>query len=212
MARNDRAARKAAERRRNRQKRIQESKAKQRAAREGKGARSLLARARELPVAECVISKGWQDRGLAHILIARREDDGSLLVGGYYVDTLCTGLKDSAVIPNLAPDDYHGRVKGSIFNDPVTFEPCDPGLARAVVEGAIAFAERFGFRPNRRWEDAKRCFAGIEPAPDGLVFGRDGKPCLVVRPGENLAAARAKLDRSLGEGNYRVEVPDTDEE
>ncbi len=212
MARDNRAARKAAERRRNRQKKIQEAKARQRAAREGKGARSLLARARELPVVDCVISRGWRDRGLAHILIARQEEEGNLLVGGYYVDTLCTGLKDSAVIPNLAPDEYHGRVKDSLFNDPVEFEPCDPGLARAVVEGAIAFAGRFGFKPNRRWDDAKRCFSGIEPKTDGISFGRDGQPCLVVRPGDNTTAVKARLDRVLGEGNYRVEIPDAGEE
>ena len=167
-----------------------------------------MARVGTFPVHECVISKGWKERGLAHILLARRTPDGTLMVGGYYVDTLCVGLKDTAVMSNLSDEDYVERVKPNVFNDAVEFERCEPGIARAVVEGAIAFSEACGLRPNKRWSESRKLFDGIEPEAKGLIFGRDGKPCLVVRKGETVAAVQARLDRKLGAGTYEVQKED----
>jgi hypothetical protein len=87
----------------------------------------------------------------------------------------------------------------------VEFEPCDPPLARAVVEGAIGFADRFGFRPNKRWDETRRVLEGIEPGGD-VAFGREGRPCLVVRKGENAAGPAARLERTAGPGNYTIET------
>jgi len=208
MGKDTKRAQKAALKRKAREKEVSRAKAQRRAREEGSGERSRLARVGTFPVQECVISKGWRDRGLAHILLARRASDGTLMVGGYFVDTLCVGLKDTAVMSNLSDEDYAERVKPNVFNDAVDFEPCDPGVARAVVEGAIAFAETCGLRPNKRWGESQRLFDGIEPEAKGLLFGRDRKPCLVVRKGENVAAVRARLDRKLGAGRYEVQQED----
>lgn len=206
MAKDGKRAQKAAQKRKLREQRVREEKARRRTAQEGGGVRRTLTRARDLPVEECVISRGWRERGLAHILLARRRDDGSLVVGGYYVDTLCLGLKDTAVIPNVSPDDYRQNVKPNVFNDAVEFEDCEPGLARAVVEGAIAFAAGTGFRPNKRWEESKHLFDGVEARAEGLTFGREGMPCLVLRGGEQNPVAVARLERALGAGNFAVVV------
>ncbi len=207
MGKDAKRAQKAALKRKKRELKVRESKAQRRGADQGSGERALLGGARDMPVQECVVSKGWRERGLAHVLLARRGSDGKLLVGGYYLDTLCTGLKDTAVIPNLTEEDYQQRVKPHVFNDEVEFEPCAPGVARALVEGAVAFAAVLGFRPNKRWEESRRLLEGIEPEPAGLAFGREGKPCLVARPGDHVVAARARLDRAVGPGNYLVEEP-----
>jgi hypothetical protein len=204
MGKDAKRAQKAAQKRKAREKLVTQTKARRRARQEGSGERSLLTQLGTFPVYECVISKGWRDRGLAHILLARRAPDGTLLAGGYYVDVLCVGLKDTAVISKLSDEDYRERVKPNVFNDPVEFEPCQPGLARALVEGAIAFAETAGLRPNKRWNESRRVFDGIDPEPGGLEFGRNGRPCLVIRKGENWAAVRARLDRKLGVGKYEV--------
>lgn len=199
-------AQKAALKRKKREKRILEEKAQLRAAREGSGGRTLLSRLGDFPVFECVVSKGWRERGLAHVLLARRTPEGALVVGGYYVDTLCTGLKDTAVIPNVTEEDYRERVKPNVFNDPVEFEDCLPGQARALVEGAVDFAASLGLKPNKRWAESKRVFEGISRDPEGMTFGRSGRPCLMVRGQENVAGVKAKLDRTLGPGNYLVEA------
>jgi len=204
MAKDPKRSQKAALKRKAREKRVDEAKARRRSLGEGAGARSRSAAVETYPVEEAVISKGWRERGLAHILISRRAPDGSLVVGGYYVDTLCVGLKATAVLPDLTDQDYQERVKPNVFNDPVEFEPCSPGLARAVVEGAIGFAENMGLRPHKRWAESQRVFDGIVPEAGGLEFGRDGKPCLVVRGGENVNGVRARLDRTVGAGNYEL--------
>jgi hypothetical protein len=209
MAREEKQAQKAALKRRKREKEVREARARQKAKQAEEGGKKVLGKAPELPIVDCVISRGWQDRGLAHVLIARKLATGRLLAAGYYVDTLCVGLKNTAVLPNLDPEEYERSVKPNVFNDPVEFEPCEPALARAVVEGAIDFASRFGFRPNKRWEESRRLFEGVEPKGEGLSFGRDGKPCLVVRPGENSAGALARLERQAGAGNFLVEKTET---
>ncbi|MDF1554018.1 MAG: hypothetical protein P1P84_13190 [Deferrisomatales bacterium] len=204
MARDAKRTQKAAQKRRQRQQLVQQEKTRRRAQEQGHGSGAVERRMEDLPVEECVISKGWRERGLAHILLARDLGNGHLLVGGYFVDLLCVGLKDCAAIPRVEKDEYATKVKFSIFNDEVEFEPLEPGVARAVVEGAIAYAGELGFRPNRRWPEAQKVFRGIDPQPNGLEFGRDGKPFLVLRKGDNLQGAQARLQRKLPDGAYRI--------
>lgn len=205
MAREAKQEQKAALKRRKREKEVREARARQKAKLAEEGGKKVLGKTPELPIVDCVISRGWQERGLAHVLLARRLPTGRLLAAGYYVDTLCVGLKNTAVLPNLDPEEYERTVKPNVFNDPVEFEPCEPSLAKAVVEGAIEFAARFGFRPNKRWDESRRLLEGVEAGAEGLSFGRDGKPCLVVRPGESSAGVLARLERQAGAGNYLVE-------
>lgn len=204
MARDAKRTQKAAEKRRQRQQLVQQEKTRRRAQEQGQGTGTAVNSMEELPVAECVISKGWRERGLAHILLTRDRGDGHLLVGGFFVDLLCVGLKDCAAIPRVEKDEYANKVKFSIFNDEVEFEPVEPGVARALVEGAIAFADGLGFHPNRRWPAARKVFRGIDPQPHGLEFGRAGKPCLVLRDGDSLKGAQARLQRKRSEDEYRV--------
>ncbi len=207
MARDAKRAQRAAQKRKEREKRLRMERARRQARAPDLTRRRLLEMAGRLPILECVISRGWRERGLAHILLARVAPDRRLLAAGYYVDLLCLGLKDTAVLHNLDPAEYEQSIKPNVFNDPVELEPCDPGLARAVVEGAIEFAGRFGLKPNKRWSDSRRLLDGIEPAADDIPFGRDGKPCLVLRPGEDVTGPLRRLERVLGSGNFLTERP-----
>ncbi len=197
-------AQKAADKKKKREKRLREQRAQTRAAQQGSAKRELLGHSADLAVAECVVSKGWQERGLAHLLVARQSPGGDLLVGGFLVDTWCLGLRDTVILPGISAEDYENRVKTGLFHDPVEFEPCPPGVARALVEGAIGYAEQFGFQPNKRWPESRRVFAGLEAKPKGLSFGRQGRPCLVKRPGLQTAALERRLERSAGPGNFDV--------
>ena len=206
MGKDAKKAQRAALKRKEREKRVSQEKARRRAAAQGEGTRAGLTRTQELPIEECVVSKGWRERGMAHILMARRTPQGRLVVGGYYVDTGCLGLKDTALLPDVSPEDYQQQVKTQIFNDPVEFEPCDPAEALGVIEGAIAYADSLGFRPNKRWGETRRLFQGIEARPPKkFACGHGGKPRLVVRKGEKATGALARLERAVGAGNYLVE-------
>jgi hypothetical protein len=204
MAKDPRQRQKAAEKRKRREIEIREQKARQRSASENTGLSEILADASDYPVFECVISEGWRERGLAHILLARTLPGGKLLVGGWYVDTLCLGIKDAAVLPGLAPEDYQSRVKPNIFHDTVVFEPCEPGLAKKIAEGAAEFAEKYTFKPSKRWPESRLLFAGLPESSETVEFGREGKPCYVNRGESNAAGIIARLSRNAPEGGYLV--------
>lgn len=205
MARDVKSAQKAADKKKKREKELREERVRRETRQAALNPRTVIEKAPDMPIVECVISKGWRERGLAHVLVARRLGPGRVSAAGYYVDTLCVGLKNSALMPAMTDDDYQKKVKPNVFNDPVEFEDCEPALVRAVVEGAIEYAEQFGFRPNKRWAETRRFLDGIEGDAQGLTFGRDGKPCLVLRGGETGTGAVARLERTAGPGNFTVE-------
>lgn len=199
----DNAKQKAAEKRKRRE--LEMRKKKVEARRPVQTGAQPTIKIEDLPIVECVISKGWEERGLAHILLVRRFIDDSVLVAGYYVDTFCLGIKDSALLERMSEEDYRNNIKPSIFNDPVELIDCDPSLALAVAEGAAEFAAEYGFKPNKRWIEARKMFAGIAPPESLPAFGRNGKPCYVRRDETNQAAIIAKLERTAGKGGFTVE-------
>lgn len=206
MSKESTARQKAAEKRKKRELEMRRKKAQTRAAEalvSAQQARPVTVS--DLPVVECVISKGWEERGLAHILLARGLPDGNLMVAGFYVDTFSLGIKDSALIERIAENEYRNTIKPTIFNDPVELVDCDPRVAKAVALGAADYALPLGFKPNKRWPEAKSIFAGIELPETPVVFGKGGKPCFVKRGESNSQAVLAKLARAVGEGNYSVE-------
>lgn len=206
MGKDEKSRQRAAEKRKKRELELRRKKSEQRRS-AGNEAKAVPAPAGpgSLPIAECVISKGWRERGLAHILLARNLGDGILMVGGYYVDTFCLGIKDSAVIERIREDEYQNTVKPTIFNDPVEFEDCAPELAMAVAEGAAEFAAGYGFKPNKNWIKAKRMFQGLSLPGEMPVFGKDGKPCYVKRGETNAQAILTRLAREAGTGNFTIE-------
>ena len=204
MAKDPRRAQKAAQKRRPREQLIRREKSLRKSRVQGQGSGRLLSSARDLPVVECIISQGWRERGLAHILLARDLGDGHFVVGGYFLDTLCLGLKDTAALPRVEREEYESNVKPNIFNDTVEFEAVKPGFARGLVEGAMKYAEGLGFRPSRRWAESRKVWSGIEAQPVDVEFGRGGHPCLILRDGENLRGAIARLERTLKPGMYEI--------
>jgi hypothetical protein len=205
MARNVKMAQRVAEKKKKREKELREERARRQERQITVTSKKVIEKAPELPIIECLISKGWKERGLAHILLARRLGPGRVSAAGYYVDIFCLGLRNTALLPAMKEEEYHQNVKPNVFNDPVDFEDCAPGVAKAVVEGAIAFSEKYGFRPNKRWSETRRFLDGIEADATGLIFGKEGTPCLVVRGGDAAAGAVARLERTAGPGNYTVE-------
>lgn len=192
-----------AQKRKDREERLRQGKARKRAGQEV-AQRVPIEKIAEMPIVECLINFDWKESGRAQILVARRSGEGELLVGGFLVDTWCRGLQDTALLTGLSPEDYETRVKPNLFVEPAEFVRFDPSRARGLVEGAIAYAEPLGFRPNKRWPESRRVFAGVKAGDVELVFGREGRVCLRIKAGENSRGARARLDRTVGPEGYTV--------
>lgn len=203
MAKAANRAQKLAQKKKKRELKIKQQ--KKQAAAPAEATPKVAANIEDCPIFECTVSDGWQKRGLAHIVIARKLPNENLIVAGYFVDTLCVGLKDTGLVREVTEEDYQKNLKDNLFNDPVTLVDCDPALAVSIIEGAITFADQFGFRPNKRWAQTAKMLEGIEPGGKKVVYGKKGKPCFVDRGETNAKAIISRLERKAGEGNFTVE-------
>jgi len=158
--------------------------------------------ARNYPLHECLINPSWRDSGMATILISRRQDDGDFLFGLFLVDVLCLGLKDTFCNAGFSPYRYRSEVVAKVFDE--TPVQCPPALAHQIIYGAIAFARRFGFEPQRDFALSQHILdppGRWEPCED-VEFGRDGKPFYIQGPHDNVERIMRKLEATAGPGNY----------
>jgi len=169
--------------------------------------RELTKRAAELPVGQCYISRTWQERGLAHVVVLRQVPDGTMLLGLYLVDVFCLGVKNA----------FSARLK----NDEVRpfLEQCPDALqeipyedARSVILGAVEFARQFGFEPDGSWTDS-----GTVVEPDRLFnrrfdFGKDGQPLYIQGPHDDARKIMNKLAPFVKEeGAHYIAADESDE-
>lgn len=101
--------------------------------------------ARSLPIDTCYINEGWEEVGLAHVIVNRRHVTGNLTYALYLVDTNCLGIKDTWFVFNVTPDELEeSLVRGR-------FEAIDYNLAHNIIYGAEAFAADYGFKAHKDW-------------------------------------------------------------
>ena len=168
-------------------------------------AKYIKSKSRGLPVHECYITDGWQEMGIATVVVTRQQPSGNLIVGTYLVDTMCLGVKDTYYQYNATTWEYEELMDK--MNVSQTMVPCDYVLAHNVIYGAIAFAEELGFSPHKDFSSVSAYI--LEEDDDqvefiDLEFGRDGEPVLFVNWGVNPTRYIKQLDQSVGEGNYQV--------
>lgn|GEM_PF-1307053 len=165
-------------------------------------------RARSLPLGECYINSGWEDSGMAFILVTRNHTNGNITVGSFQVDLYCLGVKDTFWLFNQEPEVISGiKKRMADFSDgsdeivPVAYV-----LAHNIIYGSIAFAEELGFRPHKDFklsqyileEDDERIeFMDIE-------FGLDGYPAVMVGKESHPSGILQTLDKNVGRGNYII--------
>ena len=166
----------------------------------------IKTKSRNLPIYKCHISADWKDSGIAMVLVTRRMPSGHLIMGGYLVDTLCLGVKDTLYRYNATLLDYQDFLEEMNISES-KFKVCKYALAHNVVYGAIAFAEALGFSPHK---DFLKVSQYILDEDDDRVefmdldFGHDGEPVLMLNPDMNPARYVKQLNQSVGEGNYQV--------
>lgn len=99
-------------------------------------------RVRRLPLWKCFINPGWEDIGVAHILISRQRADGLYVVTRFAVDVDCSGLKETA---------YSVDVSEESLKELLEQERVDRGLEEVsynevhnLIYGAIEYFEEEG--------------------------------------------------------------------
>ena len=167
----------------------------------------LIKNARNYPLLECMIDEGWQDRGLAQILISRRQPNNKLIVGFYLVDIYCLGLKNTFCNADISLEEYKS-LKLTTFEETI-LTPCSPGKVSRIIIGAIDYARRLGFDPQKDFDLSKYIIEGLlEPDCDyTLEFGREGKPFYIAGPADDFRTIINTLRKNVGEGNFDFMAP-----
>ncbi len=161
------------------------------------------------PIDRCMISEGLSDpiSNFGSIFISRKMRDGRLAIVKFLVDGLCLGVKDVAAFVCYPAD--QNRILDQMNRSEVMVD-ASPAKARKWVEGAVAYAMRFGFEPHEDYRKAEAIWGNIDPSEcnDGITYGdEEGKPRFVNGPFDSLIfqqRAREKLHTHAGEGNYNI--------
>ncbi len=172
-----------------------------------------IRQARNYPIEGCWTQRGWDEGGMAVIVVARRQPDRNIAFGCYLVDYYCLGVKDAYCNANIPPREFRRRYLPKMLPGKPLEIP--PALAHEIIYGSIEYAARFGFRPHKDFGLAQRILDGPQAHPrSGKVeFGKDGKPFYISGPYDNPDAIIRQLTRTAGEGNFNFlmqlnELPD----
>lgn len=166
-------------------------------------------KARSLPIVKCLITKGWEDHGLLHVVVARQHAGGTYTLGIYFVDTYCIGVKESFFMFNISPYDYE-----TIINDMKSNGNIEASYEEAhnIIYGAVAYAEELGIKPDKSFNLMQYM---LEEDTDDIPlieyeFGKDGHPCLSVESRQEANKYIPILD-ALGI-DYEVDVSEDKKE
>jgi hypothetical protein len=170
-------------------------------------ARKKILFARKFPFYECLINPSWKDQGLATILISRRQPDGDLVFGLFLVDIYCLGLKNTFCNADFSLSRYKTELLPKIYLEGKPVQ-CPIPLAHQIIYGGIAFAQQFGFEPNKDFKLSQYVLDdkdSIEPCED-VEFGKDGKPFFIAGPDDNVEHIIRQLESRVGKGNFEYLV------
>jgi len=164
---------------------------------------------RSYPLEGCWTQEGWENNGLAVVVIARRQPDGNIAFGNYLVDYYCLGIKDTYYNADIPVGQFHRDYLPKMFRSVGKPMSISPALAHEIIYGSIQYAARFGFDPH---DDYKLSQNLLDPPdlhePTGTVkFGLEGKPFFVASPYDDVDAVLGQLERTAGEGNYHYIFP-----
>lgn len=81
---------------------------------------------------------------------------------------------------------------------------CHPGLTNRIVYGAIEYARKFGFEPQKDFSMSQFILDAPSEADLSfeIEFGKDGKPLYISGPDDDSDYVIKKLIESVGEGNF----------
>ena len=147
---------------------------------------------------------------MANVLVARVHTNGNITACLYLMDLLCLGVKGTRHLFNMRKDEFEALVER--MDNAYGVVQIDYTLAHNIIYAGIAFAEGFGFSPDKDFT-LTTSFLLEEDTDDieiiEVVCGIDGKPVYTRGPLDNDARANQiilQLHRTAGGGNYDIIV------
>jgi hypothetical protein len=169
----------------------------------------IRTKARTLPVYKCLVTPGWQQMGMANVVIMRRHVNGNCTAGLYLVDLMCLGIKDTFYLFNETEENIEERFNiGEAF-----FTETDYITAHNIVYAGHDYAAEYEIEPHKDFEITKYILEEDDeriPVIDISVGNEEGKPHLMVSSTYNYGPALQKLKKNAGEGNYQFTIGEDD--
>lgn len=162
-------------------------------------------KARTLPLLECLVNTGWEENGLANIIVARKHTNGNITAGMFLVDLKCLGVKDANYWFNISGFQYNEIVNHASAS--MEMESASYELVHNIVYAGLDYADEFGFKPHKDFKVAQYI---LEDDSDDIELmdvecGLNGKPAFFRGPFDDdakVARIIAQLERTAGSGNY----------
>jgi hypothetical protein len=135
----------------------------------------------KFPIFQCMIPQALFVNGFGTTLIARKINDDEVIVGGFWLDVYCMGVRGS-FIRAMKLSEYNSTIQSLHMNE--NFGLAEPSLVRALVEQSVEYAQNLGFKPHEDYDEAKYIFGDIDAkeCTDTFTFGKNGKPHFVAGP------------------------------
>ncbi len=150
---------------------------------------ALVKKAAQFPLSQCVVNVGWQQQGMANVMVIRQLPNGKYVFGGYLVDLMLLGVKDVFFNANLGNE----AVQSMVGRADMPVEPIDYEDARSLIFGGIEFARQHRFEPHPDWQHAKHIVEPDRPFQPKYNFGHHGKPVYIQGPDDDIEAITARL-------------------
>ncbi len=156
--------------------------------------------ARKLPLHECWINTDHLEAGMASVIVTRKHKSGNYTGASFLVDMYCLGIKDSMYFFNIDEEDYQTKV----LRKKDILEKVEYNYAHNLVFGADIYAEELGLSPHKTFAITQHILEEDTEEIELIYFefGKDGKPYLFIRNGENRDKELKILERTQGEGNF----------
>jgi hypothetical protein len=171
-----------------------------------------LERAEKWPVVQALAGAELWDDGIGYLLVARQESEQGLIFAVFLVDVFCLGVKNAFWRAGSRSDLEETMQK---LDQIGTMRAIDPACLAKIVDGAVEFAQSFGFPPHPDYRHASILLRGIDPSTCAtqFTFGRDGKPFYIQGPNESLAQAAAISQRiEAADGHFLMAMHGADRE
>ena len=161
-----------------------------------------IRQARKYPLEGCWVQSGWQEAGLAVVVVARRQPNGLLVFGNFLVDHYCLGVKSAFARADVTPSTFYARLPELLSGETPT--SIAPAVAHELIYGSLEYAAGYGFRPDPDFALAQMVLDPPDayPRTGGVTFGKDGKPFYVSGPRDSVTAIMNTLMRTAGPGNF----------
>ena len=163
-----------------------------------------IALAAGAPVHECLIPETLFELGIGNIIIAKTMANRHIGMGVFLLDIYCLGIKN-ALYANLSSVEYEEQKRQIGMEH--ALDIIHPSCARKLIEGGVAFAETYGFKPHRDYKVVRQIYSQIDPevCPKAFEYGKEGKPFYVSGPHDTPPQIKSilnTLEKKCGPGRY----------